>query len=292
MSNLENRNAARIDEGTNTPLYPNLGPAVAKHRRLNDETPEGRKAYGQAVHAAIRALQRSELRRAGVNRSEGRPMCASGTAHTEGKDILKAIRAQHRNATQAAANGPTFARTEDQLEADYYRAMLRTRGVDPNKIEDLVGPGHPAYRNSTLWLKAAWNVIKTKRGTPYLVEAKAEPVEVEVAPAPQPKKRGRPFGSKNKPKSTPETQPMPAFSKGDRVSYTGKLGTDKLATVVRYVKSRNVVTIEFDERLGTFDLFDANPDTLKPAELPKPSKPRVPSHYLSSASSVAYHAAM
>jgi hypothetical protein len=298
MSNLENRNAARIDEGTNTPLYPNLGPAVAKHRRLNDETPEGRKAYGQAVHAAIRALQRSELRRAGVNRSEGRPMCASGTAHTEGKDILKAIRAQHRNATQAAANGPTFARTEDQLEADYYRAMLRTRGVDPNKIEDLVGPGHPAYRNSTLWLKAAWNVIKTKRGTPYLVEAKAEPVEVEVAPAPQPKKRGRPFGSKNKPKSTPETQPMPAFSKGDRVSYTGKAGATHSATVVRYVKSRNVVTIDFDAAPegSTYTRFDASPANVKhetPAEPePKPVKPRVPSHYLSSASRVAYHAAM
>jgi hypothetical protein len=237
MSNLENRNAARINEGTNTPLYPNLGPAVAKHRRLNDETPEGRKAYGQAVLKAINSLNRGKLRQ-GFNPSSP---CASGTWHSEGKDILKAIRAQHRTATQAAANGPTFERTEDELERDYYRAMLESRGVDPNKIVNMKLRLYERELSSyekTTWLKAAWNVIKTKRGTPYLVEAKAEPAPQPEAiePAPQPKKRGRPFGSKNKPKLV------------------------------------------------------AGP--VKPAELPKPSKPRVPSHYLSSASSVAYHAAM
>jgi hypothetical protein len=154
MSNLEDRLAAITPTGQYGPTYPNLGAAVAKHRRLNDDSPEGRKAYGQAVHAAIRALQRSELMRSGVNRSEPRPVCASGTAHTTGKDILKAIRAQHRTATQAAANGPTFVRTEDQLEADYYRAMLESRGVDPRKIIDLM-PARNEHR-VTLWLKAAW----------------------------------------------------------------------------------------------------------------------------------------
>jgi hypothetical protein len=238
MSNLENRNAARINEGTNTPLYPNLGPAVAKHRRLNDETPEGRKAYGQAVLKAINSLNRGKLRQ-GFNPSSP---CASGTWHSEGKDILKAIRAQHRTATQAAANGPTFERTEDELERDYYRAMLESRGVDPNKIVNMKLRLYERELSSyekTTWLKAAWNVIKTKRGTPYLAEAKAAepaPQPEAIEPAPQPKKRGRPFGSKNKPKLV------------------------------------------------------AGP--VKPAELPKPSKPRVPSHYLSSASSVAYHAAM
>jgi hypothetical protein len=249
MSNLEDRQAAQthyIDEGTNTPKYPNLGAAVAKHRRLNDDTPEGRKAYGQAVHAAIRALQRSALNR---ELPSHQSPCASGTWHSEGKDILKAIRAQHRTATQAAANGPTFERTEEELERDYYRAMLESRGVDPGKIVDIM----PEGRDITLWLQAAWNVIKTKRGTPYLVEAKAEPKAHPAGPAKPsfesaaaalvmgitakaPKKRGRPFGSKNKPKLVAEP--------------------------------------------------------VKPAELPKPSKPRVPSHYLSSASSVAYHAAM
>jgi hypothetical protein len=249
MSNLEDRQAAQthyIDEGTNTPKYPNLGAAVAKHRRLNDDTPEGRKAYGQAVHAAIRALQRSALNR---ELPSHQSPCASGTWHSEGKDILKAIRAQHRTATQAAANGPTFERTEEELERDYYRAMLESRGVDPGKIVDIM----PEGRDITLWLQAAWNVIKTKRGTPYLVEAKAERKAHPAGPAKPsfesaaaalvmgitakaPKKRGRPFGSKNKPKLVAEP--------------------------------------------------------VKPAELPKPSKPRVPSHYLSSASSVAYHAAM
>jgi hypothetical protein len=249
MSNLEDRQAAQthyIDEGTNTPKYPNLGAAVAKHRRLNDDTPEGRKAYGQAVHAAIRALQRSALNR---ELPSHQSPCASGTWHSEGKDILKAIRAQHRTATQAAANGPTFERTEEELERDYYRAMLESRGVDPGKIVDIM----PEGRDITLWLQAAWNVIKTKRGTPYLVEAKAEPKAHPAGPAKPsfesaaaalvmgitakaPKKRGRPFGSKNKPKLVAEP--------------------------------------------------------VKPAELPKPSKPRVPSHYLSSASPVAYHAAM
>jgi hypothetical protein len=269
MSNLEDRQAAQthyIDEGTNTPKYPNLGAAVAKHRRLNDDTPEGRKAYGQAVHAAIRALQRSALNR---ELPSHQSPCASGTWHSEGKDILKAIRAQHRTATQTAANGPTFERTDEDLERDYYRALFASRGIDVQTIIDLAN-AEQSDRIST-WLQAAWNVIKTKRGTPYLVEAKAEPdptpdylrpletnpvlacraddeskanvaelseaeQRVQIPRRGPPKKRGRPFGSKNKPKLVAEP--------------------------------------------------------VKPAEQPKPSKPRVPSHYLSSASSVAYHAAM
>jgi hypothetical protein len=268
MSNLENRNAARINEGTNTPLYPNLGPAVAKHRRLNDETPEGRKAYGQAVLKAINAMNRQKLTGASGPVNPRSP-CASGTWHSEGKDILKAIRAQHRTATQTAANGPTFERTDEDLERDYYRALFASRGIDVQTIIDLAN-AEQSDRIST-WLQAAWNVIKTKRGTPYLVEAKAEPdptpdylrpletnpvlacraddeskanvaelseaeQRVQIPRRGPPKKRGRPFGSKNKPKLVAEP--------------------------------------------------------VKPAEQPKPSKPRVPSHYLSSASSVAYHAAM
>jgi hypothetical protein len=154
------------------------------------------------------------------------------------------------------ADRPRYRYDDGSAERDYYRAMLESRGVDANKIVDLM-PGNYSHRR-TLWLKAAWNVIKTKRGTPYLVEAKAEPAEpayvqtqrdawakklAEASPevreallTPGPKKRGRPFGSKNKPKLVAEP--------------------------------------------------------VKPAEQPKPSKPRVPSHYLSTASRVAYHAAM
>jgi hypothetical protein len=235
MSNLAYRLAAITPTGQYGPVYPNLGPSVAKHRRLNDDTPEGRKAYGQAVHAAIRALQRAALNR---ELTSHKSPCASGTWHSEGKDILKAIRQQHNAATQANARNLNRKNDED-LQRDYYRAMLESRGVDVGKLETIWFDKN--YRNRGplhVWLKAAWNVIKTKRGTPYLVEAKAKPAPQPEAiePAPQPKKRGRPFGSKNKPKLVAEP--------------------------------------------------------VKPAEQPKPVKPRVPSHYLSSASRVAYHAAM
>jgi hypothetical protein len=113
------------------------------------------------------------------------------------------------------ADRPRYRYDDGSAERDYYRAMLESRGVDANKIVDLM-PGNYSHRR-TLWLKAAWNVIKTKRGTPYLVEAKAEPApqpKATVAPV-QPKKRGRPFGSKNKPKlvaepAKPAEQPKPS----------------------------------------------------------------------------------
>jgi hypothetical protein len=193
MSNLEDRNAARTwySSADGNPAYPNLGATVDKHRRLNDETPEGRKAYGQAVHAAIRALQRRELFSAAYERAS----LPRDTGAMSDAQFMASL----RNSANKLRNVPS----EPKSEADYYRAMLKSRGVDPDKIEDLLGPSHPAYRNSTLWLKAAWNVIKTKRGTPYLVEAKAGPAPQPEAiePAPQPKKRGRPLGSKNKPKA-------------------------------------------------------------------------------------------
>jgi hypothetical protein len=160
MSNLEDRNAARIDEGTNTPLYPNLGPAVAKHRRLNDETPEGRKAYGQAVHAAIRALQRRELfsaayERASLPRDTGKMTDAQFMAHL-------------RNKANTLRNVPS----EPKSEEDYYRALFASRGIDVQTIIDLANTEQS--KRITTWLQAAWNVIKTKRGTPYLAKAKAE----------------------------------------------------------------------------------------------------------------------
>jgi hypothetical protein len=243
MSTLEDRNDAREAEHVNLfgdaidrwsdkeyfqggPAYPNLGPAVAKHRRLDDTSYDGQKAYGQAVHAAIRALQRRELFSAAYD-------CASLP-----RDVGAMSDAQFM--AMLRGNSRTFALTEDQLktDSDFYRAMLKHRGVDPRRIADLQAGRDLSSYDRVLWLKATWNVIKGKRGTPYLVEAKAEPApEPEaIEPAPQPKKRGRPFGSKNKPKLVAEP--------------------------------------------------------VKPAEQPKPSKPRVPSHYLSSASSVAYHAAM
>jgi hypothetical protein len=168
------------DEHAGNPLYPNL-PSVAKHRRLNDQTPDGKKAYGQAVHAAIRALQR------------------------------------HIPAKVAS-------------EEDYYRALLESRGVDVAQIIRLA-TGKAKYRLG-LWLKAAWNVIKGKRGTPYLVEKDTMPAPEPIAARPwderhagevhkqtgniiavekaAPKRRGRPPGSKNRPK--------PVYSPGQQAA--------------------------------------------------------------------------
>jgi hypothetical protein len=256
MSNLEDRNDSRTYylEPHTTPAYPKLGPAVEKHRRLNDDTPEGRKAYGQAVHAAIRALQRRELfsaayERASLPRDTGKMTDAQFMAHL-------------RNNANTLRNVPS----EPKSEGDYYRALFASRGIDVQTIIDLANAEQSD--RITTWLKAAWNVIKTKRGTPYLAVAeyicgdgkrfatKGKAIEyanrvhlntgiiIAVEPAPQPeatepapppKKRGRPFGSKNKPKLVAKPEPV--------------------------------------------------------AE-PKPVKPRVPSHYLSSASRAAYHAAM
>jgi hypothetical protein len=316
MSNLEDRNASHIDEGTNTPKYPNLGATVAKHRRLNDTSYDGQKAYGQAVNAAIRALQRSALNR---ELPSHQSPCASGTWHSEGKDILKAIRAQHRSATQAAANGPTFDRTEDQLRHDYYRALFASRGIDVQTIIDLANAKQSD--RITTWLQAAWNVIKIKRGTPYLVESgyvcgdgkrfategkaveyanrvhlntgiviavekEPAPAPEAIEPAPQPKKRGRPFGSKLAEPTDAETYIARIRNPAKRdyarryAEHIRNGGPAPTGYTCSYMAAQAV-------RSELYKLVKPEPE----AE-PKPSKPRVPSHYLSTASRVAYHAAM
>lgn len=108
------------------PTYPAL-PAVAKFRRQRNPDP---KTYGQAVRAAIRALQRSELQTYALrNRGPRTVNCASGTKHTSGKKIRAAIREQHRAALRAAANGPTFARTDEELREAYLEAIAAKTGL-------------------------------------------------------------------------------------------------------------------------------------------------------------------
>ena len=74
------------------PLYPVL-PGLARHRRANAQDAEGRRAYGEAVLAAIRALQRKEI---------------MGTAPalppriTSGEQVLAAVRRRQL----AALNAP------------------------------------------------------------------------------------------------------------------------------------------------------------------------------------------
>jgi len=131
MSNLKDRNSARYSSYHDHigPVYPNLGPAVEKHRRLSDDTPDGRKAYGRAVHKAICKLQRAELMRDGVNRSGQNPhRCASRTAHTTGAAILKAVNQQ--NAAKLHYDARTFNRKSDaMLEHAYWLAMDETRAA-------------------------------------------------------------------------------------------------------------------------------------------------------------------
>jgi hypothetical protein len=152
MSTLEDRLAAITPTGQYGPLYPNLGPTVAKHRRLNDETPEGRKAYGQAVLKAINALNRQKLIGASgpVN---PRAFCASGTWHSEGKDILKAVNAHNRAAFQRDAQNLN-RRSDEDLQRDYYRAMIKSRGVNPRMIEDLQAGRDLSSYDRMIWLKA------------------------------------------------------------------------------------------------------------------------------------------
>jgi hypothetical protein len=73
------------------PDYPNLA-GLDRYRRASNPD---RREYGQAVLAAIRALQRRELAR----ELPSHPCpCASGVWDSDGHAILRAVRAQNRRA--------------------------------------------------------------------------------------------------------------------------------------------------------------------------------------------------
>jgi hypothetical protein len=304
MSNLEDRSEAREAEHVNMfgdtidrcsdkeyfqggPAYPNLGPTVAKFRQqsCDADEPFRRRAYGRAVHAAIRALQRRELQSACATVSLPRDVGAMTDAQ-----FMTMLRNQAKHPPRDA-DRPRYRYDDGSAERDYYRAMLESRGVDANKIVDLM-PGNYSHRR-TLWLKAAWNVIKTKRGTPYLAEAgyvcgdgkrfatEAKAIEyanrvhlnagiviaVEREPTPQPEAIG------------PAPQPLPG------PSFEASATAMAMGLAMRQPKKRG-------RPFGSKNKPKLVAEPVKPAEQPKPVKPRVPSHYLSSASRVAYHAAM
>lgn len=102
-----------------TPFYPAL-PTVAKWRRKPDLTPEQRREYGEAVHRAIRALQRSALMR--TIASTGCP-CASGTFKSDGREILAHVKASHVAQAEAAANADRRRRTDAEIQIAYRNAM-------------------------------------------------------------------------------------------------------------------------------------------------------------------------
>jgi hypothetical protein len=115
MSRMTLARSARED---GNPPYPQLGATVAKLRRSPD-----RKAHGLAVLAAVASLQRSELKRELPSHA---PHCASGTTHTSGKAILKAMRDKQRRALEAAPDQLRRARDLDELRVQYLEMMAHT----------------------------------------------------------------------------------------------------------------------------------------------------------------------
>ena len=101
------------------PDYPDLGVKVAKLRRGDD-----RRAYGLAVLEAIRRLQRSSLMRETPTHV---PHCASMTAHTDGKKILKAVAARQRAALLAYPEQVRRKRTPAEWQELYDAAMAEKR---------------------------------------------------------------------------------------------------------------------------------------------------------------------
>ena len=109
------------------PIYPKLGWAVAKFRKIPriSLTPAQRDAYSATLVTAIAALQRAELQR---ELPSIRPHCASGTWHNnaDGK-ISEAIRAQQRAALLAYPDKVRRARTQQEWRELYQRAMQDKR---------------------------------------------------------------------------------------------------------------------------------------------------------------------
>jgi len=88
---MAKRKTKTIGPIDNTPLYPKLA-GLDRYRRAPDPD---RRAYGQAVLAAIRALQARELARELPTHS---CPCASGVWASDGQEILRAVRQQNRRA--------------------------------------------------------------------------------------------------------------------------------------------------------------------------------------------------
>jgi hypothetical protein len=106
------------------PVYPHL-PTCAKFRKIANPTPEQKRAHGDAVSAAIRALQRAALAR---ELPTIKPRCASGTWHNNADgSVGKAIREQHRRALLAYPDAVRRARTHDEWQAMYDAAMAEKR---------------------------------------------------------------------------------------------------------------------------------------------------------------------
>lgn len=114
------------DHVCSNPEYPHI-PGAVKFRKIANPTAEQRRAHGDAVSAAIRAMQAAALRRACL---EPRPSCDSGTWHNnaDGK-VGAAIRAKQSRDLLTCGDRQRAARTDKELLAAYKEAMAAKRAV-------------------------------------------------------------------------------------------------------------------------------------------------------------------
>jgi hypothetical protein len=111
------------------PNYPReLGTKIASFRRLarrglDKLTPEQRRAYGNAVHAAFLSRTRSIAKHV---EPKGSALCASRTYHSDGNKIAAAIRQQHRSAALAWPAQIRRARSDAEWR-DMYRAAMKEK---------------------------------------------------------------------------------------------------------------------------------------------------------------------
>jgi len=116
------------------PAYNLDSPALRKYRALarhvgsiSKMLPQHRRAYAEAVEAAIRAKRpRSET-------PLPKPNCASGTFHNNAADIERAIREQNRRRQNAAAMRDRSNRTPEQWRAMYAAAMAEKRQAEQRR---------------------------------------------------------------------------------------------------------------------------------------------------------------
>lgn len=109
------------DELKRMPEPYRFGPAVDKYRRL-PKTPENIRAHGDAICAAVRSKQMQAL----LQSTKYQPVtcpCASGTWHTDGKALLKALYEQTRDAARNGLAESWRRRTDEQVGKAYLAAM-------------------------------------------------------------------------------------------------------------------------------------------------------------------------
>ncbi len=106
---------------TQTPDYPKFGKTVAKYRKL-PPTPENIAAHFKALMSQLATIQKAEFRKDTIEPERKSP-CASGTWHSDGKQVIAAIRSQHDNEIRGALAESWRKREDWQIKKAYEAAM-------------------------------------------------------------------------------------------------------------------------------------------------------------------------